>query len=194
MARPVSFSREEVLEKAMGAFWERGYSVTGISDLVKVTGLNPGSLYGAFKSKEDLFLAALDLYGERSIAQIEKALREKESPLEAIRCYFHRLARDSAGLQARRSCLLVNTVLEMGRSNPRIQRRVNKHLRRIEALFRRALEEAKARGELSSDKNPAAIASSLMVVIWGLRVLGGTAPQQSRTSLAVLELLSVLDK
>jgi len=193
MARPAQFKREEVLEKAMRAFWDHGYGATSLTDLVEVTDLNPGSLYAAFESKESLFLAALDHYGERSVARVERTLAEAESPLAGIRDYLLQLGEDAASPRARRSCLLVNTVLEQARQNRTVQKRVNRHLDTIEALFRHALETAQANGELSPDKDPGALAAFLMCNIWGLRVLGGTAPTPERVRAVVSQLLALLD-
>ena len=60
MARPVEYNREEVVEKAMQTFWKKGYHATSMADLVEATGLNPGSIYAAFKSKENFFITTID--------------------------------------------------------------------------------------------------------------------------------------
>ena len=193
MARPIQFERDDVLEKAMQAFWNQGYNATSMADLVDVTDLRPGSIYAAFDSKEGLFLAALDHYAEQSLARIERALAEADSPLEGIRIFFRKLGREAAGERANRSCLLVNTVLEMARQNETVQKRVNRHLGTIEALFRHALETAQTSGELSPDKDPKALAVFLMTSIWGLRVLGGTNPAPARTRSVVNQLLTLLE-
>jgi TetR/AcrR family transcriptional repressor of nem operon len=193
MARPTQFEREDVLEKAMQAFWDHGYCATSMADLVEVTDLKPGSLYAAFKSKEGLFLAALDHYGERSVARVERALAEAGSPLEGIRGYFRQLAKDATDPQAKSGCFLVNTVLELARQDEAVQKRVNRHLGAIETLFRHALEAAQANGELSPDKDPKALAAFLMTNIWGLRVLGGTGPAPGRARAIVNQLLKSLD-
>lgn len=193
MARPTQFERKDVLEKAMEAFWDHGYAATSMAELVEVTKLKPGSLYAAFQSKEGLFLAALDHYGERSVTRVERALTEAASPLEGIRAYFRKLAEDIANPRTRHSCLLVNTVLELARQNPVVQQRVNRHLDRVEALFRDALETAQANGELPRDQDPEALAAFLMTNIWGLRVLGGTAPAPKRAQAVVKQLLRLLD-
>lgn len=193
MARPAQFEREEVLEKAMQAFWNQGYCATSMADLVEVTDLKPGSLYAAFQSKEGLFMAALEHYGECSATRVERVLAEAETPLQGIRTYFRQLARNGADPQAKRSCFLVNTVLELARQNETVRELVTQHLDNIEMQFRRALEAAQADGELSPDKDPEALAAFLMTNIWGLRVLGGTAPPQERTQAVVSQLLAVLD-
>ncbi len=193
MARPIQFERDDVLEKAMQAFWDKGYNVTSMSDLVNVTDLRPGSIYAAFDSKEGLFLATLDHYAERSVTKIERALTETVSPLEGIRNFFRKLGRETAGQHANRSCLLVNTVLEMARQNETVQKRLNRHLGTIEALFLHALESAQTKGELSPNKDPKALAAFLMTSIWGLRVLGGTNPAPARTRSVINQLLTLLE-
>src|SRR5690348_16575655 len=62
MAGVKQFDRHEALDRAMAAFWSRGYEATSIDDLVQATRIGRGSLYGTFGDKRQLFLAALDHY------------------------------------------------------------------------------------------------------------------------------------
>ena len=194
MARPIQFERDNVLEKAMQAFWAHGYCATSIADLVEATQLKPGSLYAAFKSKEGLFLAALDYYGEQGAARIGQALAAADSPLAGIRGYFQQLARDSADAQAIRSCFLVNTALELAGHNETVREHINRHFDTVEGHFLRALEAAQASGELAADKDPRAVAVFLMNSIWGLRVLGVTAPDPQRSQAVLQQILTLLDE
>jgi TetR/AcrR family transcriptional repressor of nem operon len=177
----------------MEAFWEHGYCATSMARLVEATELKPGSLYAAFKSKEGLFLAVLDYYGERSKARIKQALSTSDSPLEGIRAYFQQLVDSMTTPGARHSCLLVNTVLELAREDAAVREQVNRHFNAIETCFRSALEDARVRGELAPHKDPAALAAFLMSGIWGLRVLAGTAPEQDRAQAIVEQLLKLLE-
>lgn len=193
MARSVKYEREEVLEKAMQAFWEKGYCATSLAELVEVTDLNPGSLYAAFNSKQDLFLAVLDHYAERSVERVDHILSEADSPLQGISDYFQDLIKIDADPNANYSCLLVNTVLELARQNELVQERVNQHLNTIESVFRHSLEQARNRGELGGDKEPVELAAFLMSNIWGIRVLGGTRSSPERTQSIVKQVLTVLN-
>lgn len=193
MARPTRFSRDDILEKATQAFWHEGYHATGMAELGNVTDLNPGSLYAAFDSKRELFLASLDYYGKRSVARLEKALVTQASPLSALRNFFQKLARETAGDKGRDSCFLVNSVMEVARHDAEVQDRINVHFRQIEGLLRHCLKQAQACGELRADKDPNALAAFLLNNIWGFRVLGGTAPSAKRTRDIVRLVLSVLD-
>lgn len=191
MARPVSFDREQVLERATAVFWERGFCETSMSQLVDATRLQPGSLYAAFRSKEGLFLEALDHYAERSREQMRASIEAAEDPLQGIRDVFTGLPVGS-GMEARRGCLLVNSVLEAGRLNPAVQARVKSHLAKVEAIFRNALERAQANGALAPGKSPAKAAKFLMTTLWGLRVLGGTGASRQSARDVIDEALGAL--
>jgi len=75
MGRPKNFSREEVLEKAMSAFWKQGFADTSLQDLERATGVNKSGLYTEFRDKEDLFVACLRHYLE---SQGKRGLLTKE--------------------------------------------------------------------------------------------------------------------
>ena len=62
MGRPKSFSREDVLEKAMPVFWKRGFAATSLQDLEQATGVNKSGLYAEFRDKEEIFLECLRHY------------------------------------------------------------------------------------------------------------------------------------
>ena len=56
------FDSDAVLDKAMQAFWARGYEATSMQDLVDCMGINRGSLYATFGDKHSLFIQALRRY------------------------------------------------------------------------------------------------------------------------------------
>ena len=62
MGRIKNFVREEVLDKAIQVFWEKGFADTSLSDLEKATGVNKSGLYSEFKDKEDIFHESIKRY------------------------------------------------------------------------------------------------------------------------------------
>src|SRR6476619_6065097 len=61
MATP-SRTRERLIESARYLFWERGYAGTSMADLLAHAGVNSGSFYHFFESKEALLRAVLETY------------------------------------------------------------------------------------------------------------------------------------
>ncbi|WP_462168901.1 TetR/AcrR family transcriptional regulator [Pseudoalteromonas lipolytica] len=64
--RTAEFDNDYVLRQAMLAFMEFGYAKTSMQKLTHVTGLHPGSLYGAFGNKKAIFLRAIEQYQKES--------------------------------------------------------------------------------------------------------------------------------
>ncbi|OHD77491.1 MAG: hypothetical protein A3J97_04565 [Spirochaetes bacterium RIFOXYC1_FULL_54_7] len=82
------FDIDEVLEKAMTAFWHRGYTATSMQDLVECTGVNRASLYATYGGKRDLFIAALKAYDESGRQALFAKLEALDDPKEAIHRLF----------------------------------------------------------------------------------------------------------
>ena len=57
-------TRDRILNAGRHLFWERGYSATGLADILQRAKARSGSFYHFFKSKEDLLHAVLDMYVE----------------------------------------------------------------------------------------------------------------------------------
>src|SRR5580693_5824310 len=61
MPKP-SATRDRLIESARYLFWERGFAGTSMADLLSHAGVNSGSFYHFFESKESLLRAVLDTY------------------------------------------------------------------------------------------------------------------------------------
>ncbi|MGL5335825.1 MAG: TetR/AcrR family transcriptional regulator [Enterovibrio sp.] len=192
MARPATFDREKVLEIALSSFWDTGFSNTGIAMLVDRMGLKPSSLYGAFSSKEGLFLEVLKRYSSKSLMQIEQRLESADSPLDGVRALLNTVAKDAAKSDLHPGCLLINTLLEVGRHHPLIQQAASSHLFEVELRVANSIRKAQIAGELALDRDPEAIAATLMTVIWGLRVLGRTNPSVAKVNAILAQIQALL--
>ena len=60
--RPREFDHDDVLRIAFDQFWRKGVRGTSLSDIARDAGVQRGSLYNAFGSKEALFLCAYERY------------------------------------------------------------------------------------------------------------------------------------
>ncbi|HKL64014.1 MAG TPA: TetR/AcrR family transcriptional regulator [Woeseiaceae bacterium] len=192
MPRPPSFDRAEVIERATEAFWQRGYGATSVSDLVRATGLKPGSLYAAFGSKKGVFLEVLQSYQADSAERLEDSLREADSPLEAIRRFFLRLVDETLEDSGHRGCLMVNAMLEYSRHDADVQGELATGLRRIETLFGRALRRASEQGELDPRLDTDATAAFLVNNLWGIRVMCRGGPSREAVEGVVRTVLAAL--
>src|SRR5690242_15027862 len=78
-------TRDRLAEAARQLFLENGYEATGMAEILRRAGVNSGSLYYFFKSKEALLLAVLDRYREMLQPVVIEPIRASESdPIERI--------------------------------------------------------------------------------------------------------------
>ncbi|TDY00561.1 TetR/AcrR family transcriptional regulator [Thiohalophilus thiocyanatoxydans] len=180
MPRPIEFDREEALRRAMSVFWRQGYHATSVKDLSAATHLQPGSLYGTFRNKRSLFIAALDAYFSGIRERIQSCLHGDGAPLTRLRTFFDMLIEEMVGDSDNKGCLLVNTLLETPADDTEINRRVSDMFAEVEAEFARVLREAQSRGELDASRDPAALARLLVAGIYGLRVYHKTRPDAEK--------------
>lgn len=192
MARPAEFDRDEVLDKAMEAFWRTGFNATSVADLVNVTRLKPGSLYSAFASKRGLFIEVLDTYAARRIEGVKQVLDHAENPLAAIRDMMHRFVADLSNDKIGRGCLMVNTMTELATEDDEIRERVSNYLDQVEQYVRRTLTLAKQQGQLRADADADTLAKMLMTTIWGMRIMSSKRPDPASYHKVVDHLLSTL--
>jgi TetR/AcrR family transcriptional regulator, transcriptional repressor for nem operon len=113
MARPRSFSVEDAVAAAAAVFWAKGYRDTAIADLERATGLNRSSLYGAFGTKRAIFGLALQWYLRGFIGpRLAPMERPGAGPGDIERFFAGLAAFFRADGQARRGCLMINTIAE----------------------------------------------------------------------------------
>ncbi len=193
MSRPKEFDREEVLDRAIDAFWTRGYEATSVQDLVDSMGINRGSIYATFGDKHRLFLEALDRYEEAFHTKMLEALRGTKSPRKGIEQVFETVIRECACDSGKRGCLLTNTAVELSGHDEETAAKVQLNLARLEAAFEQSLSSAMQRGEIGNRRDPKALARFLTSSLQGLRVVSKVWPDRSVLRDVVEVTLSALD-
>ena len=177
MPRPREFEPDQVLDEAMRQFWARGYRETSVDDLVEATGVRPGSLYGAFPGgKKALLMGSLDRYARLVVPEKLGALERPGASLTEVRAYFDGLVTDLLSPEGRMGCLMVNSTVELAAEDSEVARVVRDHMARLQRNVTRALRNAKRRGEIPRQVDPAARATLLMATGMGLLVVGKTNP------------------
>lgn len=171
MARTKDFDPQTALGAAVALFWRNGYARTSTEDLVRELGIARASLYATFGSKRALYLAALDRYlagadGRRPEDLVETA----DSGLAAIRSLLES-AVSMPGQGVPPGCFSTNATVEHGDTDAEIAARLEANRRRMEEVFRQALDRARREGDLGAAVDTGAAAALLGTVLNGLQVL-----------------------
>jgi len=159
------FDRNDVIDKSIDLFWKNGFSASSMQQVVKTTGLKPGSIYHAFGNKEGLFRESLESYAQKGLMQIRNVLDTAPSVGEGICMIIEKNIQESTKKDYC-SCFLVKTRLELAAKGNELYELVSAKLSEIEALYESYLE--KEFGKTMSRQR----ATSLMLHIFGMRVYG----------------------
>ena len=186
------FDRKEALDKALQAFWSRGYEPTSMQDLVDCTDVNRGSLYATFGDKRALFLEALKAYDEGR-RQMLAAFEARFPPREAIRQVFLAFTTEISERGGNRGCFLTNTALELAAHDAEIRHIVSNAQEDVEAFFARMIKKGKAKGDIAAHVKPAETARGLLSSLLGVLVLTRSRPDRQLLQAIVEDAMRRLD-
>jgi AcrR family transcriptional regulator len=134
--------REEIYQKALDLFTERGYDNTPLSLIAKALGLSKGGLFHYFESKEHLLYLLHEYAVGRDMNPIINEAESIQDPEDRTRFFLQRYTE----LLARKPYVRV-LIHEVGRLDPHHQKAITKVWRRAFDLVRDAIGEMEASGK-----------------------------------------------
>ncbi|MEM6803315.1 MAG: TetR/AcrR family transcriptional regulator [Bacteroidota bacterium] len=141
-----SLVRDTIVQTASRLFYEQGYNLTGINEIIREAGIAKATLYSHFRSKEDICIAYLKFRNETFIKDIEEYCRKKPAGKEQVLGVFGFLEEfyDDEGFNG---CWCMNTVSELPRDNGKIREEIqfqkNAFLALIEKLIQKNFSDRK---------------------------------------------------
>lgn len=192
--RPREFDHDEVLRIAFDQFWRKGVRGTAMSDIARDAGVQRGSLYNAFGSKERLFLQAYERYADDYVAALQKALGTG-SLRKRLTLFFDLTIANFRSGTPPRGCPTTRGLMELGSTegeglDEEARQAFASLLSRVTALVQDTFAAGAERGEFSG--NPAAAAAHIITVTRGLAVLErafGDEPQLRKIAAHTIDLV-----
>ena len=171
--RPREFDSDDVLRIAFDQFWRKGVRGASLSDIARDAGVQRGSLYNAFGSKEALFLQAYERYAGAYLLALQKALATG-SLRKRLTAFFDLTITNFRSGSPPRGCPTTRGLMELGAAEGEgldedARKAFARLISRITALVQDALSAGAQRGEFSGDA--AAAALHIITVTRGLAVL-----------------------
>ena len=187
MPKVETFDRDEILEKVVMLFHEKGYNATSMQDLVDVTGLNRSSIYNSFGNKMELYQESLRTYKKKANKYVQKVLINTSEPLDTIRKIFSTNPEDKAN-----GCFLGNCTTEMANQCDDIRGFLQNNLNSMQELFEELISRGQSEGSINNHKSAKEYAAYLFTALQGLRVTGILLNEQKEFESIVDTTLSVL--
>ncbi|MVV52267.1 TetR/AcrR family transcriptional regulator [Pseudomonas sp. PB120] len=158
--RPRAYDPQTALQRALGVFWNTGYSGASLDSIATAAGMNRPSLYAAFGDKHALYIKALEHYWESAAADMHAALTDTDLTLREalLRFYEGQLSIYFSGEGQPRGCFAIGTATTEAVEDPEIREVLSDRLSRLDADLEARLRLAIDSGELKSDVDAASLA------------------------------------
>ncbi|WP_318764809.1 TetR/AcrR family transcriptional regulator [Lactiplantibacillus carotarum] len=165
-----TFSDDQVVEKIMHLFWERGYYHTSMDEIVTTSGVKKQSLYNALGDKHTLYLKALQRYHQQTLMHCATAMQQLEqageTPLTVLGMLF---SFDLATPDHPAGDLMANAVAEFANTDHDVQQATQAFYDDYRTLMAAAILKGQASQVISAQPTSQVLAQSLLEARIGLQ-------------------------
>jgi TetR/AcrR family transcriptional regulator, transcriptional repressor for nem operon len=184
-------TRQRIIELSAPLFNQRGYEGCSMQEVMLVTGLEKGSIYRYFESKEALAIAAFQHACSSSPKLRTNDLGHIPGALGKLRYIIHRFATSPSLMPG--GCPLLNTAVDSDDGSPALRELVRLAFadwkKRLSAIVREGITQ----GEIRSDAKPAIIIDMIIASLEGAEILSRVQGDRSPLKHAEAMLNQLLD-
>ena len=147
-----SDARARLITTAMELMYARGYTAVGVQELCTHAGVNKGSFYHFFPSKQALVIAVIEVHAQDLQQLWHEAMSAMGSPLERMERVFettyeaHRRFVSCRGQML--GCPLGNFAVELSSQDDLVRQKLAETFNSWTEVVKRMLREAAANGDL----------------------------------------------
>ena len=144
-------TRTKILETASRLFYEQGYHLTGINQVIAAAGVAKASFYYHFASKEDLCIAYLEKRHQDWFGWLREEVEQSEEPQDRLLSLFTFLELWLANSDFR-GCAFINITAEFPSPDNKIRLLVVNHKDALQAYIRQLVDSL----DISTSENNSA--------------------------------------
>lgn len=177
MPRVLNSSYDELVEKAQRIFWLKGFKGVSVKDLSHELEVSQNVLYNKY-SKDMLFLDSLNYYTNTYSDPFLKELRDSKEGLVSLKAFFYTLVDTLLNKTFPRSCLMVNTVVELRNENEEVIKKYEEYLRVLKESYLVVLRKAFDLGQFAKEDKMDEYAEYLLGIIFNMSILYKLHPKE----------------
>ncbi len=143
-------TRGALIRSGMEVLTEKGYSATGLDEILGRVGIPKGSFYHYFDSKDAFGLELIANYSAFFKHKLEKFLGDPAlPPLERLQAFMDDAIESMARYEFKRGCLVGNLGQEMGALPESFREQIQNVFEDWQGMLVRCLKEAKSAGGIA---------------------------------------------
>ena len=165
--RKADDTRRYIIEKVAPVFNMHGYAGTSMSQLTDAIGLTKGALYGNFKNKDEIALAALEYNISRISSEIADTIKPIKNTCDRLVAFaqYYKDAYDT--VSQRGGCPILNAAVDSDNSELPLRdvviRSLEGWMNSISTIIKKGIKS----GEIKEGVNPDAVATYFVSLIEG---------------------------
>lgn len=159
-------TRDRILQTAARLFLEQGFAATGVATICREAGVNSGSLYHFFPSKDALLSGVLRWYEDHLDPLVMGPVESGEpDPIERVFVLLAWYRSNMVATECRMGCPIGNLALEVSDTHPDVRPLIDVNFRNWAARIESWLTEAGER--LPDDLDRGALSRFILTVMEG---------------------------
>lgn len=170
MPQALNKSYDDLVESAQRLFWLKGYKGVKATELAEYLDVSASTIYNKY-NKEMLFMGSLEYYVNTYSDPFLSQLRASTGGKDSLRDFFYALVDALLDNTFPRSCLMVNTVVEMRNENDDVKKMYDRYFEALTFSYKTVLDKAIELGQLQHPEKRDEYAEFLLGVIFGLSIL-----------------------
>lgn len=170
MPQALNQTYDELVFKAQSLFWTQGYKGVNAKELADHLDVSVSTIYNKY-TKDMLFMDSIKYYMNTYSDPFLSQLRASTEGIISLKNFFYALIEALLDKTFPRSCLMVNTVVEMRNENEDIIKLYQRYFDALVNSYKVVLEKAIELGQIKHPEKKDEYARFLLGVIFSLSIL-----------------------
>lgn len=162
-----AYTKQFIIAQTAPVFNTKGYAGTSMNDIMSITGLSKGCIYGNFENKDEVALAAFDYNHNKVNEHIKSRIVATDHAIERLLVYPHTYRNYFRYSFLQAGCPILNTSTEADDTHPQLRARAVKALEFWKTSLENQIKRGIARKEIKATADPAEIAVIMISIIEG---------------------------
>lgn len=186
-------TRQFIIEKTASLFNKKGYGVTTLSDIIEVTGLTKGSIYGNFRDKDEVVIEAFRYNVDRLNQSLKFAVNDKTTSLEQLLALIDFYRNTFSQIMEEGGCPMLNAATESDDNLIFLKETVKVSFERWQNIIQQIIQNGINEGIFNENISVQSYASTFMMLIEGAIVLSRALNDVNQLTIALDRIMTIIE-